>query len=78
MGFVVLFAIALWALLRCICYSPCMGFVVLFAVALWALLCFICEYVLSVSNCRQGIDPGPITNCLGSPYMPLTCADMVC
>jgi len=41
-GSVVIFAIALWALLRCICYSPCMGFVVLFAVALWALLCFIC------------------------------------
>ena len=58
MGFVVLFAIALWALLcficlalwalLCfICYSP-VGFVVLFAIALWALLCFICEYALKV------------------------------
>jgi hypothetical protein len=50
MGFVVLFAIALWALLCFICYSP-VGFVlcvVLFAIALWALLCFICEYALKV------------------------------
>jgi hypothetical protein len=40
MGFVVLFAIALWALLRFICYSP-VGFVVLFAIALWALLFYL-------------------------------------